>query len=123
MHEASIISSVFRIIREKMHELYGKEMPVKKVKLVIGHLTTVVPAALDLAVEIVSKGTVFENADIEVEYVPLKVKCRKCGAESILDEPFMFCRSCEGIDLEILSGRELYVDSFEIDEEPVQKKS
>ena len=98
-----------------MIELYGKEFPVKKINVVIGQLTTVVPDALDFAFEMVSKGTVFENAEINVKYVPLKVRCKDCGAEHVLDEPFMFCRTCDSFNLEIESGRELYVDSFEID--------
>jgi hydrogenase nickel incorporation protein HypA/HybF len=117
MHEISIAHNIHRIVREKIKEMYGKTIPVKKVKMVIGKMSNVVPEALDFALELVSKDTEFENAEYEIDYRPLKVKCKDCKEEMILDEPFMFCRKCESFNIEIISGRELYVDSFEIDDD------
>jgi len=41
-----------------------------------------------------------------------------------LDEPFLFCRRCDSFQVEIVAGKELYVDSFEIDdsEAPIDKE-
>lgn len=116
MHEVSIVQSLFGILNEKMKDLYGRSFPVTGIKVVVGKLTNVVPDALEFAFELVSKGTSFENAKIEVEYIPLKVKCIDCQQEMELDEPFMFCQKCDSFNLEILTGKELFVNSFEIND-------
>lgn len=114
MHEVSIVQSLFSILNEKMEKLYGKKIPVSKIKVVVGKLTTVVPDALEFAFELLAKDTIYENAEIDIKYVPLKVKCLDCKAEMVLDEPFMFCRACDSFNLKIISGEELYVETFEV---------
>lgn len=118
MHEMSIATNIFSIVREKMEEIYGKILPVKKVKIVVGKMSTVVPTALDFALEVVSRDTVFEKAEFDIEYVPLKIRCKDCEAEMILEEPFLFCRKCDSFNVEVITGKELYVDSFELEAEP-----
>ena len=41
--------------------------------------------------------------------------------KEILDEPFMFCRKCDSFNLEILTGKELYVDSFDVDDSELKE--
>ena len=116
MHEMSIAQNIFRIIREKMEELYGGYYPVKKVKVLVGKISTVVPSALEFCFEAGGKGTIFEDAELKIVEIPIKVHCNDCGEDMILDEPFFFCRKCDSFDLELLSGKELNVDTFEIDD-------
>ena len=116
MHEASIVANIFRIVRDKMHALYGRQFPVRKIKVVVGQMSTVVPEALDFAFELVGAGTVFDGVKRDIEYIPLKIRCKDCKTEMVIDEPFLFCRNCDSFNVEILTGKELYVDSFVIDD-------
>jgi len=121
MHEMSIAVSICRIVREKLERMYGVYYPVKKVRVLVGKMSTVVPSALEFCFEALSAGTIFENAEIEIVEIPLKVHCKDCNQDMILDEPFFFCRKCDSFDLELISGKELNVDTFEIDDaaEPI----
>jgi hydrogenase nickel incorporation protein HypA/HybF len=114
MHEVSVVRSLFSLIREKMTEELGRTLPVKKVSVIIGKLSAVVPSSFEFAFEIVSKDTEFENANLVVKYIPLKIKCSDCGCEMEIDEPFMFCRKCESFKVKVTAGNELHVDSFEV---------
>lgn len=116
MHELSIAMNIFRIIREKLKKMYGKYYPVKKVTVNIGKMSTVVPSALEFCFEIAGKDTIFEGTKLKIVEIPLKIHCEDCGEDMILDEPFFFCRKCDSFNLKILSGKELNVDTFEIDE-------
>ncbi|MCD4785592.1 MAG: hydrogenase maturation nickel metallochaperone HypA [Candidatus Eremiobacteraeota bacterium] len=116
MHEMSIAMNIFRIVREKLKKMYGKYYPVKKVAVNIGKMSTVVPAALEFCFEMAGKDTIFEGAELEIVEIPLKIHCEDCKEDMILDEPFFFCRKCDSFNLKILSGKEMNVDTFEIDE-------
>jgi hydrogenase nickel incorporation protein HypA/HybF len=124
VHEVSIVANIFRIMGEKLDSLGLGSAPVKKIKVVVGKFANVVPACLDFAFEMQKEGTPFEGAVMETEFVPLKIRCNACGEEMELDEPFLFCRRCDSFQVEIVAGKELYVDSFEIDdsEAPIDKE-
>lgn len=122
MHEASIVASLFGILREKMNDLYGAQLPVTRIKVVVGKLSTVVPDALSFAFQMLQEGTQFKDAKIEIEYVPLKIKCKDCRNEMELDEPFLFCRICDSFNVEIISGKELYVESFDVNDDELPRR-
>jgi hydrogenase nickel incorporation protein HypA/HybF len=79
-------------------------------------MSGVVPEALSFAFECVSPGTRFAGAKLEIENVPLVVRCESCDAESRLDEPFFFCPKCGGFSLTVVSGDEMNVASVDVDD-------
>jgi hydrogenase nickel incorporation protein HypA/HybF len=113
VHELSIAGSVVRIACA-----HAGERRVAKVWLKVGHLRQVVPSSLQFSFELVAEGTVAEGAELEMEVVPAAGRCRACGAESPLPEFPLRCASCGGLDMEVVRGEELLVDSLEL-EEPV----
>ncbi|MFP4497599.1 MAG: hydrogenase maturation nickel metallochaperone HypA [Vulcanimicrobiota bacterium] len=121
MHEMSIVNHLFLLIRQKMEKLYKKIYPVKKVKVKVGKMSTVVPRALSFAFEVLSKNTEFENTVFKIDYIPLTIECLDCHRKMELDEPFLFCRCCDSFNVEIITGRELEIDSFEIQEDETNK--
>lgn len=112
MHELSIAQSIVRIA-----ESHAAGRRVHKVELRVGHLRQVVPSALEFAFMLVAEGTPVEGAQLVIEEVPAAGLCRDCGAESTFDGFPFACASCGGLDLELIRGEELLVDSLELDEE------
>jgi hydrogenase nickel incorporation protein HypA/HybF len=111
MHELSIAESVVRIAS---NHAAGRRVHVVEVK--VGHLRQVVPSALEFAFELVAQGTPLERAELRIEEVAAAGVCRACGAESVLvGFPFR-CDACGGLDIEVVRGEELLVDSLELEE-------
>jgi hydrogenase nickel incorporation protein HypA/HybF len=80
----------------------------------------VVPHALSFSFGLVAEGTLVEGAELQLESVPAIGRCRGCAAETELqDFPFQ-CAACGGIDLQIVAGDELMVESIEIEEADVE---
>jgi hydrogenase nickel incorporation protein HypA/HybF len=75
----------------------------------------VVPEALRFAFEAITRGGIAEGAVLEIEEVPLRIRCHQCDEVFTIDDPFMLCPRCEGTDIEMISGRELEITSMEID--------
>lgn len=113
MHELSLVAGLFPILEEKAGEQGAKS--VTFVRLRVGRLSGVVPELLETAFDAYKKGTIAGKAALEVVHVPLKVRCRACNTLMELEEPVFACEGCGGNDIEILEGRDIYLDKMEIE--------
>jgi hydrogenase nickel incorporation protein HypA/HybF len=115
MHELGIAQSLLEIVEQEARPYEGAR--VIRVWLRIGKLSTVVPDALRFAFDAVTRGGMAEGAVLEIEEVPLAIRCRACAETSIVEDPFMICPRCGAADVEMISGRELEIRSMEIEED------
>jgi hydrogenase nickel incorporation protein HypA/HybF len=114
MHELSLAESIVDIAVR-----HARGRRVTRVEVAVGHLRQVVPSALSFAFELVAQGTPAEGAELVLEEVPAGGRCRACGAESRLDGFPLACRACGSVDVEIVAGEELQVESLDVEEEEV----
>ena len=115
MHELSIAQSLLSIIEQEAAPY--KNAKVIGIKLRIGRLSGVVTDALQFAFEVISKGGLAEGAYMDIEEVPIEIRCNRCNKTFIAEDPYMFCPHCDGLDVEMISGRELDIKEIEIDDE------
>ena len=86
------------------------------VKLSIGEMTEAIEDALMFAWEALTEGDPFtEGATLEVNMVSPKSRCLECGAEFEHDRFHMFCPECDSFATELIAGREMQIDSIEVD--------
>lgn len=114
MHEFSIATSLLEIVSQEALACQGAK--VKAVRLKIGTLSGVVPEALEFAFQVLSEGTVAEGARLVIERVALCIACNACGTASTPADPFILCPLCGSGDVEIRAGRELDIESMEIED-------
>jgi hydrogenase nickel incorporation protein HypA/HybF len=115
MHELSIIQSVVDTVKKSAWE--HKLKRVNKVKLVIGKLTMALPDSLQFAFEALAIDEMFENAVLEIEERNISCLCNSCQSCFQVDDKYRFiCPQCGHDRVNIISGRELYIDYFEGDE-------
>jgi hydrogenase nickel incorporation protein HypA/HybF len=110
VHELAIAESIVRIAAE-----HAGDRRVRKVELKVGHLRQVVPAALAFGFELVAHGTLVEGAELEIEEVPARVRCERCGAEGKNDGFPLCCPCCGSVDVSVTAGDELHVEALEVD--------
>jgi len=116
MHEMGIALQLIRVVQESLPP--GETLRVKSIRLRLGKLTAVVPASLRMCLEMAGKGTVAEGAELEFEEVPVVLSCRDCRAETIVERPPFVCGTCGGAKVDITAGREMVVESLEVEEIP-----
>ncbi len=112
MHELSIAQAIVDIATR-----HAGDARVSRVYVRVGHLRQVVPSALEFSFSLCAHGTPLDGADLELEEVPAGVECRTCRAGS---EPGGFplaCQACGGLDVEVVQGEELQVESLELEAE------
>jgi hydrogenase nickel incorporation protein HypA/HybF len=118
MHELSLITSVVETVTESLAAYPGAR--VLEVRLRVGALASVIPESLEFCYGIASEGTPLEGSKLVVDVLPVVVHCEKCAQDADLEGVQSFrCPRCGELCGEIRQGRELEIDSIEIDEAEV----
>ena len=113
MHEMGIAMQIIEIAVASI-PVDLKNAQVKKVNIKVGKLSAVVPESLHFCFQIAAKDTPLYDAVLNIEEIPLKIRCTDCNAEWIANEPVFLCRKCNGKSVKMLSGRELDITSIEV---------
>ena len=115
MHEMAITQSILDIAVAVSAE-HGN-VKVEKIRIKMGEYSGVVPSLIQEYYNIASRGTTAENAELIIERVPVTVLCRACGYSGEIDKRKVKCPVCGGRDLKLLTGREFYVESLEVEDQ------
>lgn len=115
MHEFSICQTIVTAVLKEFGSLKGKRIRLKKVQVAAGQYHRLVPESLTLAYQILTKDTPAEGSALKVRVVPLKIMCKECGWKGLARDFAFICRKCEKTDVEIIAGRELYLESIEVE--------
>jgi hydrogenase nickel incorporation protein HypA/HybF len=73
----------------------------------------VLPDAVRFCFDLCCEGTPLAGAALEIVEPEGRVRCRTCGAETALDQPFGRC-GCGSCDLDWLSGMDLRIREMEV---------
>lgn len=115
MHEVGIMESALQIVLR--HAAEQRAQRVDRVVLRIGSLAGVENQALFFAFDAVSRGTVAEGAELEIEPVTAAVYCPDCAREFEAGQgSFVFeCPTCRALCGEVRRGRELELSRIEME--------
>lgn len=111
MHEVSIVNDLFRIVLDVAeNESLSR---VDKVHFQLGGMMQIVPEIFRFAFDSAKEGTIAEQAELEIEFLPVKMKCRHCTFEFAPEKNHYSCPQCGGADSDLLQGKELFIKSIE----------
>jgi hydrogenase nickel incorporation protein HypA/HybF len=115
MHELSIVSSVVDSVTEALAAYPGAK--VKEVRLRVGALSAVIEDSLQFCFEIATEDTLLAGSKLVVMIVPVVMHCAACNEDVELKSLQSFrCPKCGSPVDDLRQGRELEIDSIEIDE-------
>jgi hydrogenase nickel incorporation protein HypA/HybF len=84
----------------------------------VGALASVVQESLDFCYGIGTEGTALEGSRLVVEVLPVVLHCKPCDRDVNLDGVQSFrCPLCGEPSMDLRQGRELDIDSIEIEDE------
>jgi len=113
MHETAIVMGLIRII--ETHAARVGASRVTRIRLKVGRLRAVEPQQLCSCFEMFAEGTVAEGAELAIDLLGVRGRCRACATEFAVANYHFACPACAGNDIEVIQGQELYVESFEAD--------
>ena len=113
MHELAITQSMLDLVLEQAQEVEAKE--VKRINLVIGEMSGFVEECVQFYFDFISKGTIAERSALSFKKIPTTARCRSCGKLFKPKEFDWACPYCQSNIMEIVAGKELYVESIEVE--------
>lgn len=116
MHEMGIAMQIIEIATASIPAEEG-DVKVARVNLKVGKLAAVVADSLRFCFDIAAKETPLEGAELGIEEIPVVARCKECDVKWTIQGPAFNCEKCGSGQIEILSGRELNIESIEIADE------
>ncbi|NPV91903.1 MAG: hydrogenase maturation nickel metallochaperone HypA [Firmicutes bacterium] len=115
MHELSIMKNILEIVLD--HGQQAGAEKISRINLNVGAFTDIVPRWAQGYFDMIAKDTIAEKAEIHIDTLPAVIKCRSCGSEAQVDiaHLHMECGSCQSKQVELISGRELRIESIEFE--------
>jgi len=123
MHEFSFAYSIFKVAESTAIKYNAKK--ISEVYLEIGELTLIVPDLLRQSFKMATHGSIAEDAELIIEIVPGKIKCRDCGeisTVSLSEEAHIKglqlfqCQNCKSRNTEVIEGKKANVKNIKIQE-------
>jgi hydrogenase nickel incorporation protein HypA/HybF len=116
MHEMGIAMQIIEIATASIPPNAGN-VQVEKINIKIGKLAAVVPDSLRFCFNIAIQGTPLDGAQLVIAELPVVARCKDCNTRWTINSPAFTCENCDSGSLEIISGRELDIESIEISDE------
>jgi hydrogenase nickel incorporation protein HypA/HybF len=113
MHEQSIVSSLLTLALQKAEKANARR--ILSIDLVVGDYTGVLEDAADFYFGFLSMNTIAAGAKIRYTHVSAQLRCRDCDILFPLQKQNYQCPKCEGKRIEIVGGRELYIENMEVE--------
>lgn len=117
MHELSVcyglIDQVADVARAQ------RALGVARIRVRVGPLSGVEPQLLLQAFPLARAGTVAEDAELEIEALPIRVHCERCNADTTVLPNRLVCGACGDWRTRVISGDELQLTSVELVTEEV----
>lgn len=115
MHELSIVCSVLDQL-EDLRKQQPEGTKFSKVGLRVGELAGVDVDCLRFGFECSVKDTDWETLGLEIEEVPRRQRCPKCGEEFRAENWATACPKCGEDETVLVAGEELQIAFVEVDE-------
>lgn len=114
MHELSIAASIVDAVTETVAAYPGAQ--VREVRLRVGALASVIEDSLQFCWGVTIEGTPLSGAKLVVRMVPVMIHCAACGTDSQIGVQSFRCPKCGAPTADLRQGRELEIESIEIDQ-------
>jgi hydrogenase nickel incorporation protein HypA/HybF len=107
MHELHLAQDVLKKIEEEAQSRGLKKAAFAKVQIGESRITD--PPEFKEILANISKGTVADGMQLELEIIPLLALCASCHNEFSSAAPRLDCPHCGSTDIRITSGKELLI--------------
>ncbi len=115
MHEIAIADALIEQVQGEVRRA-GASGQVTRVALVVGRLSGVNPDSLRFALDLLVKETILESARIEIAEPGAHCQCAACGYRTEIEDLEARCPNCGSSDVTIDGGRDLLLESIELEE-------
>jgi hydrogenase nickel incorporation protein HypA/HybF len=112
MHELSVCQGLLSQVDEIARREHAQHVDL--IRLRIGPLSGVEPELLQQAFGIARAGTIAAEAVLDIQTLPVRIRCTRCGTETEASPNRLLCGQCGDYRTQLLSGDEMLLASIEL---------
>jgi hydrogenase nickel incorporation protein HypA/HybF len=112
MHEMSLCEGILQIVEDQARSQHFSA--VRRIRLEIGRFAGVETEALRFGFDVVMKGSIAEEAELEIIDLPGEAWCFDCSSNVRIDDRFDPCPECGGDKLAATGGQEMRIRDMEV---------
>jgi hydrogenase nickel incorporation protein HypA/HybF len=113
MHELPVTQGMLSIALEHAQKAGAEK--ITAINVTIGEMSGIVDDSVQFYFDFISRDTLAQGALLNFERVPARFHCKACDQEFSLPERQWACPHCGEWSVEIVAGREFYVNSIEVE--------
>ena len=88
---------------------------IRTINVCIGQLRGIIPDCIQVYLDMLSEGTIAEGAKLKAKLLPVKSDVWNAEGKGMIPGR-LECPFCGSLKLKLLSGKEFYIESLEVDE-------
>lgn len=113
MHELAVCQALIEQVERVARQNDARR--VISIVITVGPLSGVEPKLLEHAYPLAAAGTMAEHATLEIETVPVRVRCRSCSAETDAGANRLVCGDCGDWKVDVIGGEEMILKRVEVE--------
>lgn len=117
MHEVSIVEALVEQVESEVQRA-GHTGRVVRLNVSVGRLSGVNVDSFRFAFEMIAPDTLLAEARLEIDVPPAHCRCSACGALTAIDDLVAQCPACGRPEITFEGGRDLMLQSIELEEGP-----
>ena len=114
MHEFSIVQALVEQVEREVAAADASGR-ITRLELSIGRLSGVHCDSIRFAFEVLAPDTIMAGAELVIDEPRAECVCRECHVRSPLEEFISACPACDSPDITIEGGREMLLQSIELE--------
>jgi hydrogenase nickel incorporation protein HypA/HybF len=114
MHELAITQGILNFALEEA--VKRNAVQITSITVTLGALSGIMADCVETYFPLVAEDTIARDAKLIFRRIPARVRCNECNVESERPDFRLRCPACTSRKVELLSGREAYMESIEIEE-------
>jgi hydrogenase nickel incorporation protein HypA/HybF len=112
MHELSVTQNILEIALR--HAEGAEAQRIVSLDLTIGELTSIVADSVQFYWDIIAKDTLAEGAVLNFKRLPAELLCLDCNNRYTPGDDLFTCPACESAHVQIVAGREFFLESIHV---------
>jgi len=110
MHETTVAANIIDIVRNSIPS--GDLAKIAAIRLKVGLLANVMKDSLLFSFNSLKENTPFPSAILEINEMPLIIKCLDCEKENTGNDFIFCCPACRSTHIEVTGGDELSISEI-----------
>jgi hydrogenase nickel incorporation protein HypA/HybF len=115
MHELSIVDALIEQVGREVQRS-GQRGKVLGIEVSIGRLSGVNADSVRFAFELLAPGTMVEGSEIVIHKIKAVCRCQTCNTRVEIDDLVFKCPKCASDAVTIEGGRDLLLQSIEVED-------